>query len=681
MTKRHARVFYTMLKYHNKKPTKTVSLILIQIFLVTNLVCPEPSSHHNKDLKHSTNNSLYSLNRAHIPNLWDIRKPFASYSREADAIQVIREMGNGTTMLRNGKLAVGAILLSLFTAYSSLVAGVKPPNETSGVNIPTGPRCENCYEIHNEIKTGPQAYQNIIKYFPSFQQYQSTVLYHPKAGYYSTGKVDFKKDFNTFPTSLSPYFGQMLAEHALQMWAGMRNSGAIKSGEIFTVAEFGPGRSPLAYDFLTFVKNQAISNPDPLWKAFFDQLVYVCYDISPEMRKYQEKKNAKFGQKFEAKEGDASDPAKLIAPGSITGIVLSNELPDAFGVHKIRLTSKGTSEAAFVVPWVRPEWLGLLEKEGLSVKDKNFILRQHIKIRQEANLNTPRCIYLSQSSFEKILIFIAKLPVKKSRAFSKGINFNEIYLPARLVPELAEYLKTHAEEYALVAANSGQDIVLYINPGQDKYIEGIGDILKKDGGGYVITIDYGGTNREISGEAAPGHLRTYGPEGIGSNAYNIPTSEDITADVSFENMSKAGEKVGLTTVFYGHQSSLLAGTSIRLDPKKNPYAKSFLDGRDNFRVLIQQGLRTDPVYKFPSSKAMPLKADINSLGPDMLQKVQAIKEALLRDLSPAFVIEAGEGARLVLPADKQKPPILVLQGLSGTESVGLINNRRTDDSL
>ncbi len=56
-------------------------------------------------------------------------------------------------------------------------------------------------------------------------------------------------------------------------------------------------------------------------------------------------------------EGDARCPRETLKrdfPGGLRGVVLSNELPDAFGVHKVILSAEGYAWVALVIrAWSR----------------------------------------------------------------------------------------------------------------------------------------------------------------------------------------------------------------------------------------------------------------------------------------------------------------------------------------
>ncbi len=206
----------------------------------------------------------------------------------------------------------------------------------------------NPWEIHRELRVAASAAPAVREFFLSFLEYQDLVLFHPTLGYYSSGRVSFTQDYRTFPDALSPYFGQMVAQHIFDMWEGMRKAGTLSDEEPFTIAEFGAGDGELAESILNYIDRRAAGEEG--WREFARQTVYACYDRSAALSAQQSQRNARFGARFEARSGDATDPTATIAPGSLKGIVLSNEFPDAFSVHKVVLSPSGSAEVAFVAP-------------------------------------------------------------------------------------------------------------------------------------------------------------------------------------------------------------------------------------------------------------------------------------------------------------------------------------------
>src|SRR5204863_7351570 len=127
-----------------------------------------------------------------------------------------------------------------------------------------------------------------------------------------------------------------------------RKAGTLGEKEQFTIAEFGPGDGAMAESILAYFEQKA--KTDAKWRQFLDQVLYICYDRSPALNNIQRERNKRFGNHFAARVADATSPTATISPGSLKGVVLSNELPDAFSVHKLILSPNGTAEVAFVVP-------------------------------------------------------------------------------------------------------------------------------------------------------------------------------------------------------------------------------------------------------------------------------------------------------------------------------------------
>src|SRR5215472_3833711 len=218
----------------------------------------------------------------------------------------------------------------------------------------------NAWEIHNELRVDASATPAVKQFFPSFLDYQDLVMFHPTLGYYASGRVDFVQDYRTFPDALSPYFGHMIAEQIFKMWEGMRKAGTLNGTERFTIAEFGAGDGALAESILDYIDRRAAEDSE--WRRFGRQLVYACYDRSSALSAAQRKRNARFGARFEARLGDATDPTATIPAGSLEGVVLSNELPDAFSVHKVIFSRDGSLETCFVAPALPRAGWNKLEK-------------------------------------------------------------------------------------------------------------------------------------------------------------------------------------------------------------------------------------------------------------------------------------------------------------------------------
>jgi SAM-dependent MidA family methyltransferase len=475
----------------------------------------------------------------------------------------------------------------------------------------------NSWEVHDEIRVDARAAAAVKQIFPSFLEYQDLVMFHPTFGYYASGRVDFVQDYRTFPDALSPYFGHMIAEQIFKMWEGMRNAGTLDDTERFTIAEFGAGDGALAESILDYTDRRAAEHDDADgWNRFRKQVVYACYDRSPALSAAQRKRNARFGPRFEAREGDATDPTATIPVASLKGVVLSNELPDAFSVHKVIFSLDGAVEVGFVAPALTPKGWKKLEHDLPTalrnrLKSENATIQTQIFGHKRADT-----VYLSRSGFVALLEALSLSHDYAAKL--EALEFHEIYLPIEIMPELAEHVRKFAPEYAYQIARSNKGFAAYINLGEGRFIQGAGQILKS---GYVFTIDYG-SNWDTVSPLEFGHFRAYGPgsQVDHSDPYHSPTLNDMTTDVNFSHVAEEGKGASLRPVFFGPQHNLIAATPVVLEtapPDRdladyNAWVENFYTW-DVYKVLIEQKENTDPSYSFPGPDAEPLTVNTENL--------------------------------------------------------------------
>ncbi|MDE5069315.1 MAG: SAM-dependent methyltransferase [Trichodesmium sp. St16_bin4-tuft] len=157
----------------------------------------------------------------------------------------------------------------------------------------------------------------------TFAEYMDLVLYHPQYGYYATYPVNIGKqgDFLTSPHWGSD-FGELLAEQFLQMWH------IFQKPNNFTIVEMGAGQGILAEQILGYLKQKHLD--------FFQKIEYLIVEKS-EVLKVQQK------QMLQSYQVRWSDWDK-ISHSSITGCFFSNELVDAFPVHKFRIEEREIRE-------------------------------------------------------------------------------------------------------------------------------------------------------------------------------------------------------------------------------------------------------------------------------------------------------------------------------------------------
>jgi SAM-dependent MidA family methyltransferase len=515
----------------------------------------------------------------------------------------------------------------------------------------------NARELHDEIKLAPGTETAVRNYFPSFLEYQDLVMFHPKFGYYSSGRVNFWADYQTFPIVLAPYFGQMVAEQVFRMWQGMRRAGTLGPNESFTIAEFGAGDGVLAESILDYLDQQARHNPEQQWREFAAQVRYICYDRSPVLSRTQRERNSRFGKQFEAREADATDPTAAISQASLKGVVLSNELPDAFSVHKVIFSADGTAEVAFVAPSLPQKRWDKLKKD-VPVSVAEAVAKGDRAIKDTFFSGKQDHIYLTRSAFVALLEALVSSEDYASAA--ESLEFSEVYVPARVIPELSEHLRRYAALYANELAKNERGVVTYINLGVEKFIQGAGHILKA---GYVITLDYGSNWEGIMAQHSYPHLRTYGPahreenwqpesdwddsqpaepaaDRETSDPYRGPTLNDMTTDVNFSLMDAEGRLAGLAAVYFGPQSALQSGTPISLadaPPQRQgseglseeffSWAEDF-HTNGNYKLMVQQKEKTDALYWYPNKNSEPLASDQSRLSEPQRQKAAQIEKKL-----------------------------------------------------
>jgi SAM-dependent MidA family methyltransferase len=495
----------------------------------------------------------------------------------------------------------------------------------------------NPWAVHQEIRVDGSAAPAVKEFFPTFLEYQDLVMFHPTFGYYASGRVNFVQDYRTFPDALSPYFGHMIAEHIFKMWDGMREAGTLSESEPFTIAEFGAGDGALAESILDYVDHRGAEESGERWRQFARQMVYACYDRSPALSAAQRKRNARFGSRFESREGDATDPNATIPVGSLKGIVLSNELPDAFSVHKVIFSLGGSLEVGFVAPALPRTGWNKLEK-SLPVTLQERLKKDDASIQAKVfGRKADENVYLSRDGFVALLENLSS--AGDYAAEVDALEFHEIYLPIETIPELAEHIRKYIPQYAYELARSDKAFVAYINLGERQFIQGAGRTLKS---GYVVTIDYG-SNWDTVTPLEFDHFRSYGPgsKQQHSDPYHSPTFNDMTTDVNFSHVVEEGKLVGLRPKFFGPQHTLITNTPVVLDtPPADRNTGAALDDYEawvqNFytwnvyKILIEQKENTDPNYSYPGDDAEPLNVNTENL-PVSQQALEHEIERLLRD--------------------------------------------------
>lgn len=159
-------------------------------------------------------------------------------------------------------------------------------------------------DLISEIKKQIQKKERI-----TFAEFMDSALYSPEKGYYLSDKVKWGMDGDYLTSiDISPVFGRLLASQMNQMWH------ILGCPPRFTVVEIGAGRGTLSFQ----IKN-AIEN---FFHEFYKTVDFKLVDVNPH-------RFTSFPEKF-----SFYTTVKEIKQ-NITGCIISNELIDAFPVHRV----------------------------------------------------------------------------------------------------------------------------------------------------------------------------------------------------------------------------------------------------------------------------------------------------------------------------------------------------------
>ena len=213
-----------------------------------------------------------------------------------------------------------------------------------------------------------------------FVRFMELALYHPRFGYYmrppesGTERIGWSGDFYT-SSDVHPILGQALAKQAEQL------DRLLGRPDPFTVVEMGPGKGLLAKHFLAACQ--------PGSGSFGRRLRYVLIERSPAMRELQGA-NLLHG---------LCEPGRItwmeslddLAAKSVVGLLFSNELPDAFPVHRIQIEQGQTQEVYVDYDGVRfVERLGPLSSHEIHEHLTRLNLSLPDGYRTEVNLEALR---------------------------------------------------------------------------------------------------------------------------------------------------------------------------------------------------------------------------------------------------------------------------------------------------
>lgn len=159
----------------------------------------------------------------------------------------------------------------------------------------------------------------------SFHEFMQRVLYEPGLGYYTSEETEIGRegDFYTSPHA-HRIFGAMLGRQAIECWEYMGRP------EVFDILEFGGGRGWLCRDMLDYIREMEI----------YSCIRYTLFELNPEMASRQR-------ELLSAHEGKVRWSQRILEVKPVKGLILSNELIDAFPVHLVEFNG-GTWQEVYV---------------------------------------------------------------------------------------------------------------------------------------------------------------------------------------------------------------------------------------------------------------------------------------------------------------------------------------------
>jgi SAM-dependent MidA family methyltransferase len=327
----------------------------------------------------------------------------------------------------------------------------------------------------------------------TFADYMEWALYEPALGYYAAQrqKIGAGGDFVTSP-HLGADFGELLAEQFLDLWV------SLDRPSTFQVVEMGAGQGLIAADVLRYLRESCVSDacpsPEPDYSAFWAALQYIIIEKASVLIAEQRHRLKTFVAEQKVIWKTWTD----IPNKSITGCFFSNELVDAFPVHRIEIQA-GQVKEVFVA----------------------------IATHQEPAIH----------------------PAPATRS-SDAIQLTEIVAEPS-TPALQAYLEKLELDLSSYPDGYRSEINLAA-------LDWLTTVAQKLSHGYVLMIDYGYTAAQYySPQRRQGTLQCYYQQAHHENPYWAIGQQDITAHVNFTALEQQGEMLGLKNIAYEQQGLFL----------------------------------------------------------------------------------------------------------------------------
>lgn len=269
----------------------------------------------------------------------------------------------------------------------------------------------------------------------SFASFMEMALYHPDYGYYSSRgtKIGRQGDYYT-SVHVSSLFGQAIARQLMQMiyWLGE---------DELILLEYGAGEGYLAKDILEYFKNKF---PDLAEKILY----YIC-----ERSRYHRDQQRQLLQPFSSQVRWIDDISEINHGKPVKGIVFSNELIDAFPVHRVKQVNGELKE--ILIDHVGGELVETLGPLSQPLLAEYFsFLGFSLQEGQEAEINLQALGWLRDVSRHLDRGFIITIDY--------GYEVWELAHPHRFDGTIMCYRKHSADSYPLTEVGQ-KDITSHVN--------------------------------------------------------------------------------------------------------------------------------------------------------------------------------------------------------------------------
>jgi len=193
---------------------------------------------------------------------------------------------------------------------------LQTPPQTCNLRVPSGGTPLPLYPVSESPLTSLLCHRIAASGPISFRDFMEAALYHPELGYYSGGRAAIGRSGDFFTNvSVGPLFGKLLARQFVEIWDRMGRPAP------FTIIEQGAHRGDFAHDALSGLQSFA--------PECFATVRYVIIEPSTALRESQQARLSTF-------DGRVNWHAELKDLSPFEGVHFSNELVDAFPIHRVR---------------------------------------------------------------------------------------------------------------------------------------------------------------------------------------------------------------------------------------------------------------------------------------------------------------------------------------------------------